>query len=137
MSTPASQSAALLVVSAVEGDTLVETIYRPDTRETALAIAVDGDVRTAGEWQNGHGRHVPMRPTNNLLRHQALLLPSEPADYVDAERLVDDIETYIRRYVRLGEEALGVCTAYVLLSWVYDAFNELPYLRIPRRLRHR
>ncbi len=70
-----------------------------------------------------------MRPTNNLLRHHALLLPSEPAEYGDAERIVEEIETYIRRYVRLGEEALGVCTAYVLLSWVYDAFNELPYLR--------
>jgi len=129
MSSPAAKSTPSLVVSAVEGDTLVETIYRPETLETALAIAIDGDVRTAGEWQNGHGRHVPMRPTNNLLRHQALLLPSEPAEYGDTERLIEEIETYIRRYVRLGEEALGVCTAYVLLSWVYDAFNELPYLR--------
>jgi hypothetical protein len=31
--------------------------------------------------------------------------------------------------VSLSEDAVALSASYVLLSWVYDAFNELPYLR--------
>src|SRR4029077_12103543 len=49
--------------------------------------------------------------------------------YGDTAALLADIESYIMRYVRLSPEAVGLSAAYVLLSWLYDAFNELPYLR--------
>src|SRR6185369_13630052 len=39
------------------------------------------------------------------------------------------IEAYIARYVDLTDAFQRIASAYVLLSWVYDAFNELPYLR--------
>ena len=48
--------------------------------------------------------------------------------YQDTGLLID-IETYVRRYVGLSDQAVRLSVAYVLLSWVYDAFNELPYLR--------
>lgn len=58
-----------------------------------------------------------------------MLLPSEPVAYGDTSELLEEIARYIRRYVYLSEHAIGMSAAYVLLSWVYDAFNELPYLR--------
>jgi hypothetical protein len=39
-----------------------------------------------------------------------------------------DVQDFIRRYVDLSPAFEKVATHYVLLSWVYDAFNELPYL---------
>src|SRR6202008_449346 len=39
------------------------------------------------------------------------------------------IQRYVSRYVDLSECFLSIAATYVLLSWVYDAFNELPYLR--------
>ena len=39
------------------------------------------------------------------------------------------IDRYIPRYVTLSREARHLAAGYVLLSWVYDAFSELPYLR--------
>src|SRR6202021_1047558 len=47
----------------------------------------------------------------------------------DASELLEEITAYIRRYVSLSDKAIGLSSAYVLLTWVYDAFNELPYLR--------
>ena len=123
--TPAS-----LVVSAIEEDgTIVETVYRPEAGETALVVARDGVIETLSEWKVGNTTYVPVRASNNLLKHRALLLPSQPVEYGDVGTLLADIESYITRYVRLSPEAVGLSAAYVLLSWVYDAFNELPYLR--------
>jgi hypothetical protein len=118
-----------MIVSAIEDGTVVETVYRSDAGETAFAVMRDGNVEVISEWKSLNEQCVPLRPSNNLLKHRALLLPSEAAEYGDEAGLVADIEAYIGRYVRLSPEAAGLSAAYVLLSWVYDAFNELPYLR--------
>ena len=70
-----------------------------------------------------------MSARNNLIRHGVLLLPERPVEFDSAEMLVHDIEAYIARFVDLSDAFLRIASAYVLLTWVYDAFNELPYLR--------
>lgn len=117
------------LVSAIEDGILVETVYDPDAAATAFAVARDGQIEIVPEWKTERGSFVPVSPSNNLLRHGALLLPSQPEEYGDAGALMAEIERYVGRYVRLSREASGLCAAYVLLSWVYDAFPELPYLR--------
>lgn len=119
-----------LVISAIEPDaTIIETVYRPETLETALAVGQGESIAIVAEARRDDVTYLPIRPTNNLLKHGALLLPSEPAEYGTTELLLADIESYIRKYVSLPDYAIGMSAAYVLLSWVYDAFNELPYLR--------
>ncbi len=39
-----------------------------------------------------------------------------------------DIGAFIHRYVELPENCVSVITDYILLTWVYDRFDELPYL---------
>ena len=56
-------------------------------------------------------------------------MPSEPVDHGGKEALLADIEAYLHRYVDLSPLFEKNAAHYVLLTWVYDAFNELPYLR--------
>jgi len=118
-----------VVISAVQDGAIVETVYRPETNDTALVLASNGSVEVTGEWNRGGASFVPIRPSNNLIKHRALLFASEPVECGDTTELLDEIAKYIRRYVSLPDQAIGISAAYVLLSWVYDAFNELPYLR--------
>lgn len=128
--TQASKDRSALIVSAIgEDGTMVETLFRPQAGETALAIARSTGVEVASQWMASGREYVPVRATNNLLKHGALLLPSEIGEYGTEEELVAEVKAYIARYVALPEAALDVSAAYVLLSWVYDAFNEVPYLR--------
>ncbi len=78
---------------------------------------------------NGHDV-VPYSPHNNLIRHRVVLFPSEPAEYGSVSDLVAEVRAFIHRYVDVSPVFETVATYYVLLSWVYDAFNELPYLRV-------
>ena len=119
-----------VVVSTVETDgTIIETVYRPETKTTALVVAQGDDIQVLPEWDSGSETFTPVRASNNLIHHGALLLPSEPADYETTESLAVEIERHIGNYVSLPAQAARLCAAYVLLSWVYDAFSELPYLR--------
>ncbi|MBV9829701.1 MAG: hypothetical protein JO001_29110 [Alphaproteobacteria bacterium] len=108
---------------------MVETVYADDQNSTNLIIGRGDDVQTVSNWEYGGKRFAPVRPDNNLLKHHALLLPSMPADFETLDRLLADIESYVSEYVLLSEHSRQIVTAFVLLSWVYDAFNELPYLR--------
>ncbi len=107
----------------------METVYDAHTARTSFVIARGASMEAASEYASPNATYVPVDPANNLIKHNALLLPSEPLDYGSTGALLEEIKAHIARYVSLSEEALGMSAAYVLLSWVHDAFNELPYLR--------
>ncbi len=73
---------------------------------------------------------VPYSPKNNLLTHRVLLLPSDVGPSTETESLLDDVRTFIHRYVDVSKGFEEVAAHYVLLTWRYDSFNEVPYLRV-------
>lgn len=120
------------IVSHVLGDgRLVEIVLSDDAKRTMLAVydgkesvVVDDLTLESGE------RLVPVPASNNLIKHHALLLPGVPEHYGSVAELVDEIQGYLHQYVDLSEQFESIVAYYVLLTWVYDAFNELPYLRL-------
>ncbi|MBL6613172.1 MAG: hypothetical protein ISP45_04120 [Reyranella sp.] len=117
------------LISAFSDSLIIETVYRPQTAATAFVIARGRSIETAADWRSPRGPVVPVSPRNNLIAHGAIHLPSRPTDSGTVLELATDITTYLRRYVSLDEDALRLCASYALLTWMFDAFNELPYLR--------
>ncbi|TWH96153.1 hypothetical protein IQ17_06435 [Bradyrhizobium daqingense] len=119
------------VSDVLEDGTIVELVYRPEHRATLLATSV------AGRWTlathvdvPGGDQLVPFSPNNNLIKNDVVLLPSEPRIYGTEQELVSEIVAFIHRYADLSPTFEQVASHYVLLSWLYDAFNDLPYLRL-------
>ena len=110
---------------------LLELVYQPETNRTAFAIFQKGTLLIEDFLKLDRGdRLIPVPATNNLIKHGALLLPEKPEEYGTVQELVAAIREYIDRYVDLSERFRRIASYYVLLTWVYDAFNELPYLRL-------
>lgn len=111
--------------------TLVELLYDPAKRQTALAVWRDGrwTIEQAVTLPSGE-RLAPYSPGNALIRHQVVVLPSEPVEYGSTADLAAEIRAYIRWYVDLSPAFETAAVTYILLTWVYDAFNEVPYLRV-------
>lgn len=109
---------------------LVEMTYDPAERRTAFVVW-DGHAWTAEPSVAGGGerRLVPYSPQNNLLVNEVVLFPSRPEEYGSAAALVADVQAYIHRYADLSPVFEKIASYYALLSWLYDQFNELPYLR--------
>lgn len=120
------------IVSAVLQDgTLVEAVYRPGTHETAFLIYSAGRVEEHRSLNLPRlGRVQPYSPGNNLLTHGVVLLPSAAEDYSADEILISTVRAFIHRYADLSESFEEIASYYVLLTWIYDSFSEVPYLRL-------
>lgn len=111
--------------------TMIEILYDTDTAVTSLAVCVpSGETSIEAQVDLPTGeRLVPYAPSNNLLTSGCVLLPSEVGEFGDKAELLEQVRAFIHRYVDLSPLYEEIAAHYVLLSWVHDAFNELPYLR--------
>src|SRR5260370_38051324 len=126
------KQATIPTASAVLPDgEIVEMVYDPIVRKTQF---VSG---TADTWKyedsislSSTERLVPYSPTNNLVKHGVVLFPSEPEEYGTEAELISRLREFIHRYVDVEEDFEEIATYYVLFSWVYDAFHDVPYVRV-------
>ncbi|MEG3148178.1 hypothetical protein U1839_26310 [Sphingomonas sp. RT2P30] len=110
---------------------LIEAVFDPSAIKTALAVCRPDSEPTIEDYidlSTGE-RLIPYSPHNNLLASGCVLLPSNIEEFGDKADMVGAVRAFIHRYVDLSPIFEEIATHYVLLSWVYDAFNELPYLR--------
>lgn len=120
------------LASAVLNDgTLLEMLRREREHATLYARHHKGQIDEIDYAElDGHRRVIPYSPSNNLLTHGVVLFPSAVGEYESEEELTRDVRQFIHRYADLTESFEEAATYYVLLTWVYDTFNELPYLRL-------
>jgi hypothetical protein len=120
------------IVSSLEEDgRTVETVYDPKRKKTAFAVWKDERWTLELQIDAGAGRKlVPYSPYNNLIKNRIVLFPAGPEEYGSEADLVARVEAFIHRYVDVSPLFERIAAYYVLFSWLYDGFNELPYLRV-------
>lgn len=118
--------------SAVLSDgTLVEMLYEPQAKRSSFLCYRDNQCRIAERVLAApYQLLVPYSPENNLIKHEVILFPSHVEEYESEEQLVGQIQSFIHRYVDVSPLFEKIASYYVLFTWVYDSFNELPYLRV-------
>jgi hypothetical protein len=118
---------------AKDGATLVETTFDPE-RQPPLQFEV---------WKEGHPVAapvgeipcndgtlvVPPADRNGLISKGVVLLPSNPAEYGSQAELLAGIIDFIHRYADIPPFWEEIVAHYILMSWVYDRFSAVPYLR--------
>lgn len=119
-----------IVSTVLDDGSIVETVYDAATRGTQFCVYRAGTWRLEPTLQAGGERLVPYSGRNNLIENHVILLPSEPLEYSSDQELIANIRAYIHRYVDVSPLYERIASYYVLLSWVYESFNELPYLRL-------
>jgi hypothetical protein len=115
----------------LEGGEIVEMAYRKAERRTLFLVSEEEGHREEETIERGTGeRLIPYRPENNLIAHSVVLLPSGAEEYGTEAELVAAVRAFIHRYVDLSPIFEEIASYYVLFTWIHDAFNELPYLRV-------
>jgi hypothetical protein len=108
---------------------LIELLYRASDAQTAFAVWRDGAWTVETDVEIGGERLVPFSPKNNIIKNDVVLLPSEPQEYGSKAELLDEIRAFLHRYLDVAPAFEHIAAHYVLFTWVYDAFNEVPYIR--------
>ncbi len=72
----------------------------------------------------------PINGDSPLITHKTVLLPGEPIQYSEFNELLYSVLSFIHKYVDIDKDFEIVCAYYVILAWIYEQFNTLPYLRV-------
>lgn len=109
---------------------LVELVFDRRENRTSFAEWREGNLILTDRVEHGGRMLVPYSADNNLMRHNVVLFPSQPEEYGSQSELVSEVRAFVHRYVDLSDGFELLASYYVLLTWLYDGFNELPYLRV-------
>lgn len=114
---------------AIQENEVVELVYDPDSAATKFIRSNRYDHELVNEVTLSDGTIMePIQATNNLLAHDIILLPEKYESYASLDELRSDLRNFIIKYLTLPDDFLEIVIHYVLLSWVYDGFNEINYL---------
>ncbi|HUU94500.1 MAG TPA: hypothetical protein VM487_02075 [Phycisphaerae bacterium] len=92
-----------------------------------------GNIERAAQLDTAAGKLVPPSACTGIVTpgypiQGSILLPTECQAVGTDDALRQDVAAFIDRYVELPGDAVCIASEYVLLTWVHDAFDELPYL---------
>ncbi len=116
--------------SVVTDDLIAETIYDPVSKTTQFAVLfAPNEVGFSEEIQVNGETIYPLDAKNDIVSKGVVLLPSTATDYVSDTELLNGIQGFIHKYLDISPMFERIASYYVLFSWLYDRFYELPYLR--------
>jgi hypothetical protein len=86
-----------------------------------------GEIKTVNHVVHDDVKVLPLDSEEVALG--AVKLPSGAKEYGDTLILLKEIDAHIYRYLDVSDSFRKFASYYILLSWLYDRFNTLPYLR--------
>lgn len=110
---------------------LAEMVYDKTNQKTAFIAYKDNATKLLEKIELAEDKVVlPLKPTDDRIRLNVVKLPSEVSEYETEQGLYKEIFEFISKYVLLPDKFLALSSAYVMMSWVYDRFQVIPYLRV-------
>jgi hypothetical protein len=114
-------------VSIASGSRLVETVVSPEGR---FQFAVSGQAHLQDSFVRDDRTEVdPAYNLKAMWETSLVKFPSRPAPYVSTETLLEGITAFICRYASVPTDWLEIVSLYILMTWVYDRFTAVGYLR--------
>ena len=128
---PKQQRSRVIVSAVLDDGSVIETLSSRRARTTSLIRFHSGVTETGPTLDVPElGKVRPYPPDNSLLAHGVVQFPSAWEAFDSEIDLAADVQRFIHRYADLSPAFEEAAAYYVLLTWVFDAFNELPYLRL-------
>jgi DNA primase len=109
---------------------VVELLYNREKHTTQLAWRDPNGNVSSGDSVVIDGIKYKPEPAEETFRERGILFPSELGKLKKAGELASMIELYLNSvYILPNELTTKIISYWVLVTWLYDCFNALPYLR--------
>jgi hypothetical protein len=119
-------------ISFIKDDRIYEMVYDRKKGKAEFAhITHEGCVAYSDKIETTSREvYFPYPADSYLIRSRMVLFPSSADEYGTDNDLILEIKKFIEKYIELGDFMKEIAPYYILLSWIYDDFYELPYLRV-------
>ncbi len=111
----------------INGKILFEQIHQHGKNLFVVFNTATGEMQTISCLQLEEETIEPINGEDIELG--AVKLPSNILEYGNTLMLLAEIENHIYKYLDVSSSYLKFAAYYVLLTWLYDRFNTVPYLR--------
>ena len=111
-------------------DIIVDTIMSNNQTKFIYFSKKDNSFSIKSKVDIDEETYFPISTTSSFISNWSLLLPTMLTDYWTEQDLLKSINSFIKKYVDIPQNFRIICTYYILLTYVYDNFSELPYLRV-------
>lgn len=109
-------------------DTLLEMLYDPFQRTANLIVGKENvSISEVSQYPFQGETYIP-NICEPVKRNQ-IVLPSKFVPDDDPVQLLSDIQKIVHWYVDLDPLFEHITSRYILMTWVYDLFQKVPYLR--------
>lgn len=110
---------------------LAEAIFDPSSRPPVRYLVYRGAGEPEVQDNVAYDGVIYSPPQTRLVDSGTVLLPSGVEEYDSVIDLLARIRHFISSYLYLeSREFRTMVAAYVMLSWIYDKFDVVPYLRV-------
>jgi hypothetical protein len=125
------QEKIILKTSITTPNELYEMVFdRSENKTSFIKIDRDGKIETLlEEVEIGGRKYRPLPPDYNLVDKNVILFPSLATPYESEEEILTEVQHFIHKHLDISEVFERIATYYVLFTWLFDKFNEVPYLR--------
>lgn len=132
--TQAAHKVELVLANGYLDEHLFETIRQVDDngelQGTALAVRrPDGTTTITTRLETDNYRVLPLPPTEKVVSMGTMRLASDLVEYESDVALQQRVQAFIHTYVDIPEEFEKLASYYVMLTWLFDKFYVIPYLR--------
>lgn len=118
----------LFMVSYVNGNAMAETVVSHGGYFQFLQD-LNGIRTFTPTISNGTKVIYPVYGLKTLVTARAARFPSGIVDYGTQDQLIRAIKAFFKKYASFPDDWLEIVVHYVLMTWVYDRFTAVPYLR--------
>jgi hypothetical protein len=108
---------------------MIEQVLQGGDVKFALFISQDQGIGYVDHLPDEESGLVYVPYDDELIGKGAVWLPERAEEYEDTLTLLHEIQEFIHDYVEIEAIYERLSSYYVLFTWVYDAFFNLPYLR--------
>jgi hypothetical protein len=110
---------------------VVEYLYDPEDHTPSLAWRdPEGKLGSGRTVEIGHVVYEAA-PATETFEMGGVLFPSKIGEPKPTGEIVKYVEAFIKRNYLIAQDLDGkIMSYYVLLTWLYDSFNAIPYLRV-------
>jgi hypothetical protein len=113
----------------LDDGSIVEMIYDPQKMKTSFIVFKDGEYTTEDLITIENMDYVPFYSIGGIVKNNVVLFPTGVEKFDNEDELIAEVRRFIHKYLDISPFFESIATYYAMFTWIYDCFNELPYLR--------
>jgi len=124
------KSSNKVLISYSDDKKLIDTLFDWDKTQFVEYNRLSNSVSLKEKTKIKNILYSPLNPNSWFINNWLLLFSWSVTEYKSEKELTNDIRVFIHKYVDIQEELEIVCVYYIIMTYFFDKFTEVPYLRV-------